>query len=253
MNSARQSVLYALDFDGVICDSAVELALSGWQVARQCWGDMPSDCEAVHLKAYQVVRPVLETGYESIPVMRLVQQGYSAQAIMDDYDALVAQTIADSGHSIDALKVRFGEYRDQWIRDDERSWLANNPLFAGMRDKLKTLENQTWYIVTTKQERFAQKILEANGIHIPAEHIYGLDRQMNKQAVLASLQGMYSHSQPLVFVEDRLPTLLGVQQNPELSAVQLQLVDWGYNTAAEREQAKAAGISVIGDAEFLSQ
>lgn len=250
MSKGRQSVLYALDFDGVICDSAVELALSAWQVARQLWDDMPEACAPAHIEAYCLVRPIIETGYESIPIMRLLHQGYTAQVIIDDYAALMATTIEDAGQSIDVLKARFGAYRDQWIRDDEQGWLANNLLFPGISDKMSTLENQTWYIITTKQERFAQRVLEANGIQIPAERIFGLDRRMSKQAVLLQLQE--AHDLPMVFVEDRLPTLLGVQQNPALSAVQLQLVDWGYNTAADREQAKAVGIPVISVDGFLS-
>lgn len=250
MSTGKQSVVFALDFDGVICDSAVELALSGWQVACQLWNDMPQDCEPSHSEAYCVVRPIIETGYESIPIMRLLHQGYTAQAIIDNYAALMAKTIADSGQGIDSLKARFGAFRDEWIRDDEKGWLANNPLFRGMVDKLKTLENQTWYIITTKQERFAQKILEANGVHIPAARIFGLDRQMSKQAVLTQLQA--EHAVPIVFIEDRLPTLLGVQQNPALAEIRLQLVDWGYNTVADRQQAQAVGIPVIALGAFLS-
>ncbi|HEY9646292.1 MAG TPA: hypothetical protein V6C88_07990, partial [Chroococcidiopsis sp.] len=43
------------------------------------------------------------------------------------------------------------------------------------------------------------------------------------------------------FVEDRLKTLLTVQSQPDLSTVTLFLADWGYNTAAERQQAQASG------------
>ena len=39
------------------------------------------------------------------------------------------------------------------------------------------------------------------------------------------------------FVEDRLDTLLGVAECWELQAVRLYLVDWGYNTSAQRREA----------------
>ena len=35
-------MIYALDFDGVICDSAIETAVTGWKVAQKIWQDMPS-------------------------------------------------------------------------------------------------------------------------------------------------------------------------------------------------------------------
>ena len=40
------------------------------------------------------------------------------------------------------------------------------------------------------------------------------------------------------FVEDRFETLLAVMKVPALDSVQLYLVDWGYNTKSQREEAK---------------
>ena len=37
----NNSIIYALDFDGVICDSAVETAITGWKAASSIWKDMP--------------------------------------------------------------------------------------------------------------------------------------------------------------------------------------------------------------------
>lgn len=42
-----------------------------------------------------------------------------------------------------------------------------------------------------------------------------------------------------LFVEDKLSTLEKVASTPGLSAWQLYLVDWGYNTAGERSRAAA--------------
>ena len=52
-------------------------------------------------------------------------------------------------------------------------------------------------------------------------------------------------------IEDRLPTLAGVLGNDRLNAVELQLVDWGYNTEQDRTDARTKGIKVIGLSEFL--
>jgi hypothetical protein len=39
------------------------------------------------------------------------------------------------------------------------------------------------------------------------------------------------------FVEDRFETLLNIIKIPELDDIQLYLVDWGYNTQAQRLEA----------------
>jgi hypothetical protein len=103
--------------------------------------------------------------------------------------------------------------------------------------------------VTTKQERFVEQILQANQVDLPVD-IYGLDRKMSKQAVLQELLERHGDKK-LQLVEDRLPTLTGVLENDRLSAVELQLVDWGYNTEQDRIDARTKGIKVIGLSEFL--
>ena len=99
-------------------------------------------------------------------------------------------------------------------------------------------------IVTTKQERFVQAILQSNLIEFDGARIFGLERKLNKQTVLAMLQKEHPE-RSITFIEDRLPTLLGVLNNPQLQSIKLQLVDWGYNTELDREQAREKGIDVI--------
>jgi len=47
--------------------------------------------------------------------------------------------------------------------------------------------------------------------------------------------------------------LEGVLANTQLNAIELQLVDWGYNTEQDRSSARAKGIKVISLSEFLSK
>ena len=35
----KQSVIYTLDFDGVVCDSAIETGISGWKAGATIWDD----------------------------------------------------------------------------------------------------------------------------------------------------------------------------------------------------------------------
>ena len=63
--------------------------------------------------------------------------------------------------------------------------------------------------------------------------------------VLAALLEQYRNEESLRknkevvihFVEDRFETLLAVTKIPALDSVQLYLVDWGYNTPTQREEA----------------
>ncbi len=242
-----QTPIYALDFDGVICDSAIETAITGWKVASQLWSDMAGTVPTEqHIDQFRQLRPILETGYESILFMRLLQQGESVESIKNNIATFLQELSGDT----EALKKLFGQIRDQWIKQARAEWLEMNPLFGGVADKLEVLNGMPWYVITTKQERFVEEILKVNQIDLARENIFGLDAKMSKEAVLLSLQKKYGDT-PLCFVEDRVKTLFNVQDNPELTSVKLQLAAWGYNTDEDKALAKSKGIPLVSLADFL--
>ena len=243
----KKMPIYALDFDGVICDSAVETAITGWKAATFVWPDMANTVpDQSHIESFRILRPSLETGYEAIILMRLLQQGEPVESIQANISSFIKELGADSS----LLKKIFGETRDQWIQHARDEWITMNPLFEGVAEKLQKLSGKNWYIVTTKQERFVEQILQANQVDLPID-IYGLDRKMGKQGVLLELQERHG-AKTICLIEDRLPTVLGVLGNKQLSSVELQFVDWGYNTEQDRTDARTKGIKVIGLSEFLS-
>ncbi len=248
-----QNIIYALDFDGVICDSAVETGISGWKAANQIWPDMPKQAPENLISHFCRLRPILETGYESILIMRALHQGENSQSIINNYPSLSAEWIEDVELSVTELKKIFGETRDDWINNDLKNWLQMNPLYQGVQPKLNALGDTDfpWYIITTKQERFVKQILADNDILIPPENIFGLDRQMSKEAVLIELQDIHPNN-PIYFIEDRLPALQKVQNNPQLAKINLFLVDWGYNLEADRKQAQQSGIELLELNQFLN-
>lgn len=247
----KPNTLYALDFDGVICHSAVETAITAWKAAQGLWPDMQDqEISEKHIKLFRQIRPCLEFGSEAILIVRLLQQGVAMNAACEGYQQQLQSLIDAQGLDRENLQTCFGETRDQEIEHDEAAWIANNPLFKGIADKLKRLAQDDWVIVTTKQERFVKHILKANEINLDQTRIFGLERKLNKQQTLIRLKADYPQ-RPITFVEDRLPTLLGVQQNPQLHSIKLQLVDWGYNTQVERQVAVEKGIEVIGQDGFL--
>jgi len=244
--------LYALDFDGVICDSAVETGITGWKAASVLWEDMADkQPEETVLSAFRHVRPALETGYEAILIMRLLCQGMDAHYLLNNYTACLESLVHDESLDVNALKRLFGEIRDIWIDNDYQQWMQMNPLFPGVAEKLKKLPaSAKWYIVTTKQERFVKHILKANQIELPEQFIFGLDRAMRKSDVLSQLQNAHP-LQVICFIEDRLPALEEVVQREELRKIRLYLANWGYNTEQDRQAASHYPISVINVNQFL--
>ncbi len=250
----KKKMLYALDFDGVICDSALETGVSAWKAAAQIWDDFLTDLPTAEQSAqFRQIRPVMGTGYEAVLIVRMLNNGDTVADIIDDYQHKCSVVMQADNLTVDQLKKVFAETRDNWIKQDLDSWLAMNPLFPGLVEKLQGLsKSELWYIVTTKQERFVQQILQANAVEMAAENIFGLDRKLSKPEVLTLLLKKHPEHQ-LCFVEDMLPTLLKVRQSPELADIQLLLADWGYNTEQERTLAKQQAIELIAKNQFLKE
>ena len=245
--------IYALDFDGVLCDSVIETAISGYKITKMLWADMPKVAISTEMiEQFREVRPFLKTGYESVLILRLLHLGFSVEKLCDGYLGHIQKLIDDENLDIDEIQKLFGESRDRWIEESLEQWIKMSPLFNGVVEFLDSFDKKCCYIVTTKQERFVKYILEANGIKIDDEHIYGLDRKMSKVEILHLIQKKHS-TQNIVFVEDRLKALINVVEDGGLENISLKLVCWGYNTVKDRESVKQFGIELIDEIGLLKK
>ncbi|GJP51744.1 hypothetical protein CLOM_g10887 [Closterium sp. NIES-68] len=251
--------VYALDFDGVLCDSCGESSLSAVKAAKVRWpslfADVPADVEETILKQMREVRPVVETGYENILLVRLLlemacedkRQSQLSKSgrltlgtILSGWEKDVKPAVmADWGEegNREQLVELFGAVRDEWIRDDLPSWIAANALYEGVPAALQKAASPL-YIVTTKQTRFALVLLrELAGVDFPEDKVFGLGTGPKVQT-LQHLQSLPQHQGcSFHFVEDRLATLRNVINTPQLDAWHLYLGTWGYNTEMERQEA----------------
>ncbi|XP_020219430.1 uncharacterized protein LOC109802460 isoform X2 [Cajanus cajan] len=198
------------------------------------------------------VRPVVETGYETLLLVRLfletrvpsirkssVAEGLTVDDILESWLKLKPIIMEEWSENREELIDLFGKVRDEWLETDFTGWMGANRLYPGTADALRFSSSKV-YIVTTKQGRFADALLrELAGVTIPPDRLYGLGTGP-KVEVLKKLQKMPEHQGlTLHFVEDRLTTLKNVIKEPELDNWNLYLVNWGFNTQKEREEAAA--------------
>jgi phosphoglycolate phosphatase-like HAD superfamily hydrolase len=227
-----------LDFDGVLCDSARETAATAWRAGSQIWPAWSGEIPAGHTERFCEVRPWLETGYQAILMMRMVDLGCDDTAFSEHLSEWEGRILAECGCSKEALVTLFGGTRDRWIGDDLPSWLSANGFFAGTVARVKEwlASGGELYVATTKQERFVCELLASQGVELAADRLYGLERGIKKEQLLQELAQRYpGHS--LHFVEDRLDTLRRVEAISALDGVLLYLALWGYCTPADRESA----------------
>lgn len=245
----------ALDFDGVLCDGLKEYFITAWNAYCNLWhpdSRTPPDGLA---ESFYRLRPVVETGWEMPVVIRAVLQGISEAEILDHWAVIAQQIVAQATLTPAELVAQVDATRDAWIARDIGSWLAEHRFYPGVCDRLKRiLQTEVQVaIISTKEGRFIRQLLEQQGIDLTDLQIYGKEVKRPKGDILLELMMVFDENAMFWFVEDRLKTLQGIQQRPELAGVQLFLADWGYNTAQERAEANADNqIHVITLEQFAS-
>ncbi|GMH34394.1 hypothetical protein BSKO_02228 [Bryopsis sp. KO-2023] len=252
--------LWALDFDGVICDSCGESSLSAWKAAAKLWPETMNSQAALDKKDsiiedMRAVRPVVETGYENIVQIRCLLEGVGVDEMLEDWGSILEDYMKKWSLDRAELVELFGSTRDKWMAEDLTSWLAPNRIYQGLPDALKSAmedEQKEVYIVTTKQARFTATLLrDMAGVEFPMERIFSMTVSGRpKTEVLAMLEEKHPDRR-CFFIEDKISTLEKVCQQSEFDVWSLYLADWGYNTARERKRAEAnPKITVFGLPDF---
>lgn len=135
MNANTSGIVYALDFDGVLCDSVGESSQTALRAAISVWPHLKVSLPypTYLLDALRAVRPVVETGFENVVLARL-----AVEASPDCMDDEFVQPVLQNWHFIrdsvmEEWKVNkeylikvFGETRDEWISSEIDSWVKAN-------------------------------------------------------------------------------------------------------------------------------
>lgn len=233
-----QAGTLALDFDGVICDGLREYFQASWLAYRQIWPTSvkppPPELEA----QFKTLRPIVTHGWEMPLVLRGLIKGYRLREIQSNWSTIKQRILTEEDLSWRHLGQTLDRVRDEWIKRDWQGWLGLHQFYPGVVAQLQAWEKLALplVIITTKETRFVEYLLEQAEVKRPCLGIYGKDCPQTKVEVLLQLQETVSL--PIWFVEDRLAALESVQQEPRLSQIQLFLAAWGYTTSATCAQAQ---------------
>jgi phosphoglycolate phosphatase-like HAD superfamily hydrolase len=225
----------ALDFDGVICDGLKEYFQTAWRAYCNLWPPAEKTPSPGLAESFYRLRPVVETGWEMPLVLKAVADGFLEADLLTNWPTIANQLVVEQTLDPTVLMAEVDGLRDRWIAADVDSWLAEHRFYPGVSDRLKAiLQTDTQItIISTKEGRFIQQLLQQEGIDLTDIQILGKEVKRPKAVILKELMQVFPTA-TFWFVEDRLKTLQGIQKQPELAEVALFLADWGYNTAAER-------------------
>jgi phosphoglycolate phosphatase-like HAD superfamily hydrolase len=251
----------ALDFDGVISDSAPEsfvVALRSYvalrpasplarDLAELAGGSLARDAvTAARLYARFVELMPLGNRAEDFGVELAALEAGQALRDQADYDAFKRELVAGDPPFQVAFHARFYLERGAFAEADREGWhalLGPYPEFLSILRRRSA--DRVLAIVTAKDLASVERLLAGYGIRdlFPAERVLDKETGASKRAHLEELQRRTATPfERIAFVDDKVNHLEDVAS----LGVRCALAAWGYNGARERERARACGFDVCG-------
>lgn len=245
MTGATIPDVLALDFDGVLCEGMREYFETSRRTYREVWPDDPPPPDET-LREFQVLRPVILSGWEMPILLKAIVQARPTAAIARDWPSVRDDLVrADRRHGdslVATLTHTLDEVRRKWISADPKSWIERNVPYCDLAELRRLVaEPRRAVLVTTKEGEFARLILQSWDVRLAdiQGKEAGTHKCENLRALIAAYTSEHGRRPRLWFVEDHPETLEHVTTHPDLADVGLFLAAWGYNTAASRATAVA--------------
>lgn len=246
----------ALDFDGVISDSAIEsfaVALRTYAALRPDTGMARvaaglSGASAEEIRPHPVYRdflalmPLGNRAEDFGVVLSLLDAG----GWVDDQAAYDARRASAAPSFLDAFHARFYRERAALREADPRAWLSLLRPYGPVVDLLRRRAADAILCIATAKDRpSVELLLDHYGIAdlFPPEHVADKDHGTTKRAHLSTLQARLGVPfAEITFVDDKLNHL----EDVATLGVRCALAGWGYNGEREHALARRAGHLVCG-------
>jgi phosphoglycolate phosphatase-like HAD superfamily hydrolase len=212
-------MIYALDFDGVICDSIHECFQNTYQAFRLLRSelDLPPKPKALWRDKFYEHRGLVRPAKNFYLLWNLIIDELEIEFSTIEFETLAA--------NLEDILILFDEgfmsIRKKQLDCDPQAFLAQNPLFPGVKEIWDELPRPL-YIVTAKDERITKLILEFNGLIV--DGVFGKGTGHKYQTLLRLAKSHEIAVSDVYFVDD----------NPEFVSeadsvgVNTALSNWGY-------------------------
>ncbi len=236
--SADQGWVLALDFDGVLWDSAGECFEVGCLAYQKLLGrDLSTPG---YRERFLLGRPLARTGHDFFLILKLLEENPSLDLRDFPLEQFVGLRESLASQTVEFDKIFYtlrAEYRDNQP-DLWRSWQGPYPEVMRLLDRWEDRFLGA-ALATTKDGPSARSLMLSAGRDWP---IFGKEFSVEKAE---QIKGIADHFKvvpsSILFVDDLLENLQQVAPTGARTA----LASWGYNTPESREEALGLGFPVV--------
>jgi phosphoglycolate phosphatase-like HAD superfamily hydrolase len=245
--------LLALDFDGVICDSAREAFVVAARTFVEVFPEhaLPpaAEADAGLLARFLEIMPLGNRAEDYAVILAAIATGRPLpdQAAYDTfYESL-------SRERLRAFHEHFYRVRAAWAERDPEGWLAQMRPYSDFCALLRRRAGDVRLgIATAKDRRSVRRLLASYGIADLFPDGFVVDKEAGEKkrdhvTMLAERAGVALDQ--VTYVDDKVNHL----EDVAALGVRCVLATWGYNGARERRIAEARGFLVCGLDDFERQ
>lgn len=243
----------ALDFDGVICDSAGEAFVVAVRTFAELfteWPLGPGAEESAELRARFIEIMPLGNRAEDYAV---ILAAIARELPMPDQAAYDAFCAGLPKERLRAFHKRFYQVRAAWERADPAGWLARLAPYPGFCEMLRRHAGEVQLAIATAKDRHSvRRILAAHGAADLFPDGFVLDKETGEKKhmhVAALIERARCAPAEVTFVDDKVNHLEDVAP----LGGRCVLAAWGYNGLREHALARARGFLVCDRASFEAQ
>ncbi len=246
--------ILALDFDGVICDSAGECLLSAYATyVRGTSSASLHDLESLvkHWRTpFYRMRPFTRDGKDYLITAYFIDKELSIES-QADFDRESQRKLPDVCKALAVtnsieLEELFQNTRRRIRAWDKVVWYRLNPLYPEMLKGLRNVRDLSSILITTsKLTDTVIKILAHHGVSLPQSQIYGSDKVAKGVGKNSHLEKVFHMTRAapdqIHFLDDQVSHLKAAQP----LGVQCHLATWGYTTAQQQDEARQLKVTLL--------
>mmetsp|Transcript_14898 Transcript_14898/g.44977 ORF Transcript_14898/g.44977 Transcript_14898/m.44977 type:complete len:358 (-) Transcript_14898:3089-4162(-) len=245
--AGKPSDVFALDFDGVLIDSAPEVNMAGWRAALKYWPDAVSvDQRDSVLAGLAVTRPVIVDGWETMVMARiLAEDSQAAQRILADWPAVMKQSLESWGTDLKDMRTVFETSRNEWMNGEEADWLTYAQPYPNIKETLQYCEHPFYIVSSKKAHRISRVAQRQLGLDVPEDSprlFAGLippdEQKIETLKMIAERPMVVEGGATLHFIDDRFETVQTAAANADLRArgVKIYFASWGGTGGTQLRQ-----------------
>jgi phosphoglycolate phosphatase-like HAD superfamily hydrolase len=235
------TALLFLDFDGVICDSALECFVSSRLAYLELMGLAPETPEKVRelpeRERFYRLRPFIRSGEDYLVLQKLIAEGRTI-ADQEEFDGEIARAGASR---MEEFATAFYRARERMLAENRNFWFGLNRLYSPLDQALRRVaSNPAVYILSTKKPAFILEIFGSEGISWEPERIL-FPGKRSKAALIDDVLARTGAAAG-IFVDDQFDHLQVASSDRRIRPV---LAAWGYVKPEWLERREIESMSLV--------